>query len=407
MYQHDFPSNIRNRVRVLFSDQRGSTFAYVVFLTSMLILLSGTLTSTMIFSARDAYQQAHRTQAFYLAEAGVTHALYDFKTSGTDLNAVLLGPDETPGTSDDGLLSFGSTLSLGDGYCSIVVTDNDDGDADMYSDTDNIVLVSAVGGLNTTGVDKTVKAYVEVASMSTMAVNPRSVITSSGPIKTLGTLVVDGRDHDLSEVLILNTGVLGVSTEHTYQQSGNSKVGGTAGGADYSPSKPGNAAIIETAADWSAEGGFPNTPDKVVGLPEGTLKAIAQSGVNGSQYVTDPSLLAMPLSGVTYVELPSGGTWQSIHLYNSSGILVVHNTSTDAIVKNINTGSLSGLLIADDILHVHTTILGAVYNLTSAPSSGNCIGNGSGDVLYSSEAITTALAQIGNDTAVSVKSWFY
>jgi hypothetical protein len=368
--------------------------------------MGGVITSTTIFGSRDAYQHLHRTQAFYLAEAGVTHALHEFKNNVAELNAVLKGTDDTAGTEDDGVLSFGAFVSMGNGYCSVVVADNDDGDADMYTDADNIVLVASTG-TDASGVTQTVKAYLEVVFPSAAGMTPRAVVMAAGPVKTLGALVVDGRDHNLSEAFIPHSGVLGVSTEQTFQQSGASKVGGTAGGADYCPSKPGNPAVIETSANWSAQGGFPNTPDKVVGLPEGTLLAIAQSGVNGSQYVTDAASLSFPLSGVTYVEIPSGGEWVAVHFSDSTGILVVHNASTDAVIKNLNTGSFQGLLIADDIVHIHCTILGAVVNLSAAPSSGNCIGNGSGDVLYSSEAIAAALAQIGAAPAVSVKSWFY
>ncbi|MCH8292457.1 hypothetical protein IH992_15300, partial [Candidatus Poribacteria bacterium] len=149
-----------------------------------------------------------------------------------------------------------------------------------------------------------------------------------------------------------------------------------------------------------------NTPDQLVGYSEGYLKIIAKVDKSGgSQYCTDPADLTFPLSGVTYVDLPSGVPWNAIDFGNSSGILVVHNATTDAVIKNLNTGTFSGLIIADDMIHVHTTILGAVVTLTSAPSAGNSIGNGSGDVLYSSEAIQTT-TQVSIGPTVLQKSWF-
>jgi hypothetical protein len=48
---------------------------------------------------------------------------------------------------------------------------------------------------------------------------------------------------------------------------------------------------------------------------------MAQSGKNGGQYTTNPGTLTFPLAGVTYVELPNGGLWQSIDFQNSSGVL--------------------------------------------------------------------------------------
>ena len=143
-----------------------------------------------------------------------------------------------------------------------------------------------------------------------------------------------------------------------------------------------------------------------MGYAEGALKTIAQSGLNGSQYVTDPANLTFPLSGVTYAELPSGTPWQAVDFGNSSGILVVHNATTDAVVKNLNTGTFNGLIIADDLVHIHNTILGAVIALTPTPSEGNCIGNGNGDVLYSSETIQ-AITQDSIGPTVLQRSWFY
>jgi hypothetical protein len=228
-------------------------------------------------------------------------------------------------------------------------------------------------------------------------------ITANSDVRTLGSLVVDARDHDMAGNLIAGQGTKGVSTTQTLLQSGSSKVGGTGSdGIDHIPAKPGHVDVIEEFAP----GPFPNGPDGILGYATGSLKAMAQSGANGGQYVTDPALLSMPLSGVTYVELPSGGTWQSMDFGASEGVLVVHNSSTNAGLKNLNSGIFKGLIIADDIEKIHMTILGAVVSMTTSPS-GNCIGNGTGDVFFSREAVhrATSLAT-GGDGDVTVVSWY-
>ncbi|MFB3057975.1 MAG: hypothetical protein ACE1ZQ_12560, partial [Ignavibacteriaceae bacterium] len=58
----------------------------------------------------------------------------------------------------------------------------------------------------------------------------------------------------------------------------------------------------------------------------------------------------------------------------------------------------------------------AVVILTSSPSSGNCVGNGNGNVLYSNEAVKDAMKQVGLQTSsfnfgfgknrLNVKYWF-
>ena len=225
----------------------------------------------------------------------------------------------------------------------------------------------------------------------------KAAISTNNPIKTLGNLVVDGREHAMDGTLIGGSGTLGIWTTKTLSQSGNSKIGGSSSGVDYVPSKPGSSNIIKTNQTWP--GGYPGSPDSVLGgmsngFPEGTLKSMAQSGIGGSQYATDPSLLSTPLSGVTYVELPSGGIWQSMDI-TGSGILVVHNSAKNAGMKNLNSGTFKGLMIGDDVVHIHTTIIGGLICLTPSPSEGNCIGNGNGSVLYSSQAISSAAGNAG------------
>ncbi|HRT71481.1 MAG TPA: hypothetical protein P5308_08985, partial [Syntrophales bacterium] len=60
-----------------------------------------------------------------------------------------------------------------------------------------------------------------------------------------------------------------------------------------------------------------------------------------------------------------------------------------------------GVLIVDDLVHVHNDIIGAVINLTTNPSFGNCIGNGNGRVLYSKVAVGNALNAVAQWTVVS------
>ena len=226
-------------------------------------------------------------------------------------------------------------------------------------------------------------------------------VTANSTVKTLGGLIIDGRDHDLNGNLVVGEGTMGVSTKQTFIQSGSSTGGGTAAGVDYSPSDPANPVVIEQNATYT----FPASPDSVFGYASGTLKARAQSGANGGQYVTNPANLTFPLSGVTYVELASGSTWQSMDFGASSGVLVVHNSARNAVIKNLNSGTFKGLIIADDIEKIHATLIGAVVSLTTTPS-GNCIGNGNGEILYSNAAlIQAASVAAGGGGTLNVLSW--
>jgi len=220
--------------------------------------------------------------------------------------------------------------------------------------------------------------------------------------------VVDGNDHTVTGAYV-GPGGLAVSTKsNTFSRKGSSKVAGTTdAGKTYStPTKTSSYVSVlteKTAKDWST----PATPDAVLGLSDGTLKTVAQSGAGGSQYVTNPSDLKFPLSGVTYVELPSGGKWDAVQFGKSSGILVVHNNAGNAFIKNINNDSFTGIVVADDIARIHCSIIGQVWSLTASPSEGNCIGNGNGSVLYSSAAIDAALGQVQAGGTGSVRMMAY
>jgi hypothetical protein len=241
-----------------------------------------------------------------------------------------------------------------------------------------------------------------IAQVPTIPPAVRAGVTANSVVKELGNMVIDGRNHDLNGIVIVGEGTFGVSTVATLTQSGNAKVGGTAAGLDYAPSKSPPSSIIEENATYT----FPISPDAVFGYDPGTLKALAQAGVNGSQYATDPASLTFSLVSITYVELADGASWSPIDFGASTGVLVVHNSAGNALMKNLNSGTFKGLIISDDIEKVHNTIIGAVVSMIPTPS-GNCIGNGSGQILYSSAALeeATSVSLGGGGGEVNVISW--
>ncbi|MBI2505641.1 MAG: hypothetical protein HYW07_20705 [Candidatus Latescibacteria bacterium] len=301
------------------------------------------------------------------------------------------------------LAALSDSLSWRAGYADLSIGDGtgwatlEDSSTDTTLDADEVRITA--GGSSGESAD-TVEVLVSLPSV------PPGVhggVTANSTVHTLGGLIIDGRDHDLNGNLIAGTGTMGVSTKQTFDQGGSSTGGGTAAGVDYSPSDPANPAVIEENAAYD----FPASPDSVFGYASGALKAMAQSGANGGQYVTDPANLTFPLSlsGVTYVELASGETWQSMDFGSSSGVLVVHNSAGNAAIKNLNSGTFKGLIIADDIEKIHATLIGAVVSLTTTPS-GNCIGNGNGEIRYSSTAlIQAASVAAGGGGGVTVLSW--
>ena len=112
----------------------------------------------------------------------------------------------------------------------------------------------------------------------------------------------------------------------------------------------------------------------------------------------------MPLRGVTFVELGSGAAWNSGNFTGgSSGILVVHSAAKDAVLKNFY-GSFCGIIIADDVDKIHGTIIGNV-TVIGGYATGNCIGNGEGNVLYSTHYILDALSDLPKPD-LKILSWW-
>ena len=383
-----------------------SSLIILVALTSLAMVVANTTTSDIRFSSN--YHDAK--QAYYAAEAGIILALQE--TVQRPPNLLLKGPDEIAGTSDDGQYSFaccGTQVALDDGtsFRVTVTDDRDDDPDDPTEDTNGQVFLRSEGS-SALGSRWVMRSLVRRVCMEGSDGNMRAAVTSNGPINSKGNLIIDGRDHDLDGNVIPGEGTLGISTLSTYERDGASTVGGTDTtvfpAVDIAPRKVGIENIIEENAAWEP----PLTPEDVIGLDAATLKTIAQSGYNGSQYVTDPAEITLPVSGVTYVEMPDCGIWNPAEVVGE-GVLVVHDEETCSVVKNFHALSyFNGILIVDDLIHLdgNGILLGAIYVLTQTPSEGNCIGNGTLDVLFSHQAIDNALASIATCN-MEVLSWSY
>lgn len=266
--------------------------------------------------------------------------------------------------------------------------------------------------------------YVRLLIDSRIPGAARGAVTANSMVAGNGGLLLDGRDHDENGNVLPGSGALAISTTATLDLKPNTWLAGTSDSLDYTPHRWSDGGfdfgpLTETGASWPA--GYPMSPDGVMGgaadgYPEGRLKEIARSGARGSQYVgpdavppSGPGDLAMPLRGVTYVELGPGASWIGADFGDhSSGILVVHNSTRTAVLKNVNNGIFRGLVIADDLVHLHAQIIGALVILSSSPSSGNVVGNGHGSVLYSRATLSRAASGMpGVYTPLDVLSWNY
>lgn len=242
-------------------------------------------------------------------------------------------------------------------------------------------------------------------------INIKALMTLNANSSVNGNITIDGRDHDMGGNQLAGSGIPAVwSTGSSFTlSSGAAKLGGTDVVVDYAPSNPYNPLTVKL--NQVMPGGFPQTPDSVFGgegatFPEGTLMAIAKSGYAGSQYVTDPGNLKYPLTGVTYVEMPTTSpqnSWNSANI-PGSGILIVHNSAGNAVLNNAS-AVFKGLIIADDVMHLHGDLLGGLIAFKNS-LSGNVVGNGNANIRFSREAIVEASKFLDSNGRPSIIAWW-
>ena len=313
-------------MRTLWNNQKGFALIWFYLLITILIISGSGLFALAFQESRLMAMDQSRTQAFYLAEAGLDQKLDEVRVG--NLNAI-------------------SNVSLGNGTYS----------ATYDSATKKI---QATGTAN--GISKTVIARIA----KSLPPGVKGAITAAGPISFNGSIEVDGRDHD-SDGNVVGTGTYGASSGGTVTQGGSSTIGGNG----IAPAQPADPAAIEQNADNPS-----TTPEEALGLAPGSL----------DQYKT-ASIPSTPTSGIVYY---TGDQWTAPNFGDaanpSTGILIVHNAAGTALLRNIH-GYFVGLIIADDMVQINgdATIIGGVI---LQKQTGNVVGNGSAEVKYSSSVLS-------------------
>ena len=258
-------------------------------------------------------------------------------------------------------------------------------------------------------------------AMGTIPAVVRAAFTAFGSINAvISDMVIDGRDYKLDGITVVpNRGKFGVSTgQSSFVNDQRGAIGGTTYSTDppqdILPAYPNDPRVIETSSPWPK--GFPTDPDAALDLPAGTLEYMAKNKlIPGSQFVTQLSDLKLPLRGITYIKVPPGTVWRKTRIGdNPEGIFVFHSDSTDAFWNNIRTesGAFKGIMLFDNVFHIHMDITGATVILTSNTiTKKECKGNDNHKIVYSSEAIQRITGMVKQVTAggwrdrLTILSW--
>jgi len=318
------------------------------------------------------------------------------------------------------------SMNLFDGVASVTVQDT------MYKGF-SCVKVQCTGTIMAGTPEQHIETAVAYLYGDTIPTALQGALVVNHDVSQKGSFTVDGRDHDDNDNVLSRTGVLGIWTVGNVQSDDDHQVLGTNQETGDDNSHHVDTAVVvrngsysddgeDDGGDDGEEGGsgggsgsgnkpFPSSPDSIMStcgehFSEGTLKSIAQSHANGSQYVTDPTKLTYPLQGITYVELPAGGTWQPTNM-SGCGTLIVHNGTHDACMQNAAGGTFKGIVMCDEINKINCEIDGTVFDMGSKNDDP---ADGTGKILFNRGECRTSTGQVArgmnsNGSSFSAIAW--
>ncbi|KPJ66229.1 MAG: hypothetical protein AMJ45_04150 [Syntrophobacter sp. DG_60] len=179
----------------ILKNNNGAALIITMLIMIVLTVLGIAALMTSSIETKISRNQKSSIQAFYAAEAGIEHAKVTLKGSNNGFDDELLGSDGDPNTADDGILSFGSLVSFGNGTYGVKIIDNHDGDGDLFDDTDNKVVVTSTGTIH-----GAVKNIAVVVNKIVIPINPDGAlgIYGTGPeVDMEDSPTIDGSDHNV------------------------------------------------------------------------------------------------------------------------------------------------------------------------------------------------------------------
>jgi Tfp pilus assembly protein PilX len=373
------------------TSEQGSALILAVVVTLVVAGMSGTYLTLSVSKKNATFTEVEREKAFYAAEAALAQAKYEL-SSGRDY--------DTPGLGNVTLNGLANT------QCSVTV--------DTTGLTGNQKRLTAICTFGPTVLKVTDRSIEEVVDkpISTVTALGMAAVVSRDPMDFKGNINVDGRDWNMAGTSVVAAGVNGVVSGGAVTVTGSAGIGGNGIAPPGSGSAPGS---VDANHDWATDGldndregtvdqpgeTYPSDPDQALGLPAGTLKANAQA--SGTYFSTQAAYAAaiaanggqMPGGKIMYCDfIPSPPFELGTGLNATPSILVVHNSTSTAVAKNVH-GDFKGLLLADkiELINAGTKIVGMVQ---AWGQFGNLSGAGNSDILFSSAVLANLPTVIKN-----------
>lgn len=363
-------------------DQEGSILIIVVVTVMFVASMAFAFLSISTTGASETTRAVEYIERFYIAQAGVSAAMSEVGAA-VDYDG-------------DGLGNV--TADFAGGEYNVTAIRNG-----------NLWTLLSVG-TDATDHERAIEVMAEYAVVP-LSANTMAAVTSMAPVDVSGNITVDGRDHDMDGNLI-GPGIDGVVCGGAVSSGGNAGIGGNGIAPVNRPVEADG--VFGENFDFSGiyPSGYPDNPDDILGLPQGTLRAAAQA--QGTLFTNqtdwDDFLAAnggvSPGGAIIYLDFDECvPTEIGSSLNDPPSILIMHNSTGDANMKNVH-GKFRGLLLADSITHVNANsmIVGAIQT-TWPLSIGNSFGNGNSDILFSSEALANLPGVTTGNGALNIVSW--
>ncbi|MBI2440615.1 MAG: hypothetical protein HYV35_04505 [Lentisphaerae bacterium] len=177
------------------TEQSGFALVIVVIQASLASIMAAGLYMASGSTVARANRTLHFEKSFLIAEAGAERAKAVLSTNADNINTILTGADGLTNTCDDGILSFGNSVSFAGGDFSVLVSDNADSNPSLFVDTDNTVIIRTTG---------TYENARHVLELSVTVTNPSAppadtdgalaIYGSNATVNVGGSASIDGRD---------------------------------------------------------------------------------------------------------------------------------------------------------------------------------------------------------------------
>ena len=316
---------------------------FVLIISVIATIVIGSVFFTGRYTIKKSEKRRGKVGAVNIAEAGI-EKLYARICHDPSFK---LYPDTS--------LTVFDNISLGNGLFSVRYLTG--------TNTDTVTIFS-LGMENDNCLQLEVIAAIIPSVPTDVSQKVRAAVIANDDATIVGNIVIDGRDHDSTGTLTDSTGVYAMCLRGVLD-FGSSAAGVYAhkDPTEYSKNSYTATQILESVPSDS----FAATPEEFLGVSPGALDAYKTSS------------LAVPFHGLVYVTETA-----DIHdLENSSGILIVHN-STSTAEMHINAGTFKGIIICDVMKNFEADVIGAVI---STGTEEHNFGTG-GNILYSRQVLS-------------------